>query len=43
MPIIEEITQIFQNIWAFFASFTDIGDFFTRIWGVIGAWFVAKG
>jgi len=39
MPIVEEITAAMQRCWAFWASFTDIGDFFTRIWGIIADWF----
>jgi hypothetical protein len=32
MPIIEEIVQFFQNIHSWFASFTDIGDMFVKLW-----------
>jgi len=40
MIIAEEITQIFQNIWAWFASFTDIGDMFLQFIEGIGDFFV---
>ena len=39
MPIAEEITQLLQNIYNYFASFTDIGDFFVNLWNNIAGWF----
>jgi len=39
MPIVEEITHIMQVIWAWFASFADIGDMFTKLWEGFLGWF----
>jgi len=32
MPIVEEFTQMLQNIWGWFGSFADIGDMFVQLW-----------
>ncbi|MCL2299168.1 MAG: hypothetical protein FWC27_03355 [Firmicutes bacterium] len=39
MPFVEEVTQVFQNIWAWFDSFTDIGDMFVQLFEGIGYFF----
>jgi len=41
MTIVEEITQQLQNFFGFFASFTDIGEFFRVQWAGISGWFMA--
>jgi len=39
MPIVEEITAMLQRIWAWFASFTDIGNMFSSLWNGFLGWF----
>jgi len=39
MVIVEEITQILQNIYNWFASFTDIGNMFSSLWNGFLGWF----
>jgi len=39
MPIVEEFTQLLQNIYNWFASFTDIGHMFVSLWNGFIGWF----